>query len=114
LDCGDALALLGKSGEWEQFGNSDDKSAPPGRLRQDLGDRIAQVGVVIGARVLGALIAGRSAASASGRRWLHTVIYASALAGALYVIVDIEFPRFGLIGVDDFDHLLADVPTSMK
>jgi hypothetical protein len=70
--------------------------------------------LLLGLAMLSALIAGRSMASRSGRRWLHTVIYAIALAGAVYVIVDIEFPRFGLIRVDDFDHLLVEVRHAMK
>jgi hypothetical protein len=32
----------------------------------------------------------------------------------IYVILDIEFPRAGLIRVDAFDHALVDLLNSMK
>ncbi|HVQ75688.1 MAG TPA: hypothetical protein VMT79_09145 [Candidatus Binatia bacterium] len=34
--------------------------------------------------------------------------------GAVYVIVDLEYPRFGLIRVDAFDRVLVDLRRSMQ
>ena len=48
------------------------------------------------------------------RPWLHSIVYALALAGAVYVIIDMEYPRAGLIRVDSFDSVLDDVRKSMK
>jgi hypothetical protein len=53
-------------------------------------------------------------ASSAGRSLLHTFLYAFVMAGAVYVIVDMEYPRFGLIRVDSFDSVLVDVRKSMK
>ncbi|MEO8345881.1 MAG: DUF4239 domain-containing protein [Betaproteobacteria bacterium] len=70
--------------------------------------------LLFGLALLSALLAGRAMASRAGRRWLHTFVYALAMTGAVYVIVDIEFPRFGIIRVDGFDQLLVDVRQTMK
>lgn len=60
------------------------------------------------------LMAGFEMAGAQRRSWLHIVGYALILSLAVYVILDLEFPRLGLIRVDAFDHYLVDVRTSMK
>ena len=53
-----------------------------------------------------------------GRRELESRLYPVAFAALLtitvLVIVDIEFPRIGLIRVDAIDYLLADVRAEMK
>jgi hypothetical protein len=51
-----------------------------------------------------------------GRRttsWLHLVAFAAVIAVTIYVIVDLEFPRAGLINIFDFDQVLTDVRKSM-
>ena len=60
------------------------------------------------------LMAGFEMAGAKRRSWLHIVGYALIMSIAVYVILDLEFPRLGLIRVDTFDHYLVDVRTSMK
>jgi hypothetical protein len=47
------------------------------------------------------------------RSWIHTVAFAAVLSMSLFVIVDYEFPRLGLIRVDAVDSVLADVRRSM-
>ena len=44
---------------------------------------------------------------------LHTVTFATLLSVMLYVITDLEFPRFGLIKSDSFDHVLEDALRDM-
>lgn len=60
------------------------------------------------------LMAGFEMAGANRRSWLHIIGYALILSIAVYVILDLEFPRMGLIRVDAFDHYLVDVRASMK
>jgi hypothetical protein len=60
------------------------------------------------------LMAGFEMAGAHRRSWLHIIGYALILSVAVYVILDLEFPRLGLIRVDAFDHYLVDVRASMK
>jgi ABC-type glycerol-3-phosphate transport system permease component len=51
----------------------------------------------------------------TGRRsWLHIIAFAFLLTLAIYVILDIEYPRFGLIRVDAADQVLKDLLESMK
>ncbi|HSD53599.1 MAG TPA: DUF4239 domain-containing protein [Burkholderiales bacterium] len=64
--------------------------------------------------LLGALLAGHAMAGARKRDWMHMATFAFALAGAVYVILDIEYPRLGLIRLDAFDQVLVDVRQSMK
>jgi hypothetical protein len=64
--------------------------------------------------LLGALLAGNAMAGATAHRWLHTVTFAFALAGAVYVILDMEYPRLGFIRVDAFDQLLVDLREGMR
>jgi hypothetical protein len=42
------------------------------------------------------------------------VALAAAMAVALYVILEIEYPRLGLIRVDAFDEVLVDLRQLMK
>lgn len=44
---------------------------------------------------------------------LHQILYAVVMTGALYIIVDFEFPRVGLIRIDQNDVLLAAQRQSM-
>ena len=48
------------------------------------------------------------------RSWVHIVGIATALAGALFVITNIEFPRLGLIRLDVHDHVLSDIGKLMR
>jgi hypothetical protein len=61
-----------------------------------------------------ALLAGYSMAGGKDRKWLHVMGFALVIALTVYVILDIEFPRFGLIRVDAFDQSLVDLLESMK
>lgn len=71
-------------------------------------------GMLVGLSLIGALLAGHGMAAAASRNWLHMIGFALVLSVAVYVILDLEFPRFGLIRVDDFDQALADLRRSMK
>jgi hypothetical protein len=60
------------------------------------------------------LLAGYGMADASTRSWLHMLIYSAILASAVYVILDLEYPRVGLIRIDAADHVLMDLRQSMR
>jgi hypothetical protein len=61
-----------------------------------------------------ALLAGYAMAGGKDRKWLHVMGFALVIALTVYVILDIEFPRHGLIRVDAFDQALTDLLNSMK
>jgi hypothetical protein len=62
----------------------------------------------------GSLLAGFGMSAAKARSWIHMVIFAATLAITLYVLTDMEFPRLGLIRIEEFDHFLADVHAQMQ
>ena len=45
---------------------------------------------------------------------LHMVAYAAVMAIVVYVVVDLEFPRFGLIRLSGADRFLAEVRQAMQ
>ena len=53
-------------------------------------------------------------AAAAARSWIHMVIFGATLAVTLYAVTDMEFPRHGLIRIDDFDHFLVDAYDQMS
>ena len=62
----------------------------------------------------GSLLAGFGMAAAKARSWIHMVTFAATLSATLYVITDLEFPRLGLIRIEDFDHFLVDAYEQMR
>jgi hypothetical protein len=61
----------------------------------------------------GALLAGYGMAGGKIRSWVHIVGFAAIMAVTFYVILDVEYPRFGLIRVDAIDQVLKDLRRSM-
>ena len=61
-----------------------------------------------------ALLAGYGMAGARTRSWIHVVGFSAVLSLTVYVILDLEFPRLGLIRVDEFDRSLYELRESMK
>ena len=70
--------------------------------------------MLIGIALMASLIAGSGMAAARSRPWLHMIGFAASLAFAVYVILDTEFPRFGLIRVTSFDQALVNLRKSME
>jgi len=62
----------------------------------------------------GALLVGYGTSENKDRRWFHHVTFALAISLSIYVIVDLEYPRLGLIKVDSADQALLDVAASMR
>ena len=52
--------------------------------------------------------------TAKTRSWTHVLGFAAAMAASLYVILEIEYPRLGLIRVDSFDQALVELRELMK
>jgi hypothetical protein len=70
--------------------------------------------MLFGLAFISALLAGYGMAGSKYRRWLHSLCFAAAAAVAVYVILDLEYPRLGSIRVDTFDQALRDLRESMK
>ena len=61
-----------------------------------------------------AFMAGHGMSGSKQRSWVHSVGFAAILSVTVFVIMDMEFPRLGLIRVDSFDQVLVDLRHSMK
>lgn len=61
-----------------------------------------------------ALLAGYSMAGGKSRSWIHIMVFSAVMAITVYVIIDIEYPRFGIIRVGGADRVLEDLRESMK
>ncbi len=59
------------------------------------------------------LFAGYDMAS-NERSWIHIIGFCIVMAITLYVILDMEYPRLGLIRLEAVDKILADLLKSMK
>jgi hypothetical protein len=70
--------------------------------------------MLFGSVLASSLLAGYGMAGAKSRSWVHTLGFAAMTAVAVYVILDLEFPRVGLIRVDAFDQALVELLQSMK
>jgi hypothetical protein len=61
------------------------------------------------------LLAGYVIAGSQTRQvGLHLVAFALVMTATIYVIVDLDYPRFGIIRVDFADKALEDLLTRMK
>jgi hypothetical protein len=61
------------------------------------------------------LLAGYSLAGSRRSSYrIHMVIFAIIMAVTIFVILDLEYPRLGLIRVDAIDQVLIDLRDSMK
>lgn len=61
-----------------------------------------------------ALLAGHGMADGTARSWLHIVSFTAIIAVVVYVILDLEFPRLGLLQVEAVDQALEALLQSMK
>jgi hypothetical protein len=62
----------------------------------------------------GALVAGYGMAGRMTRSWLHIIGFSAITAAAVFVILDLEYPRRGVIRIDAADKVLLEVMQNMK
>jgi hypothetical protein len=75
----------------------------------------AVIYAMLGLLVLaGSLLVGYDLGSGIARHWFHASAFALITTLAIYVILDFEFPRMGLIRLHAFDQVLVDVRQSMN
>ncbi len=61
-----------------------------------------------------ALFAGYGMASGPARNWMFTIGIAAVVSVAAYVILELEFPRLGLVRVSGIDQVLVEAREAMK
>ena len=64
--------------------------------------------------LISALLAGYDMAAAKTRSWIHMLGFAFVMAASVYVILDLEYPRMGLIRLHSADHVLIELRQGMK
>lgn len=64
--------------------------------------------------LISALLAGYGMAGSKQRSWLHMLGFSVVLSLTVYVILDLEYPRLGLIRIDAADQILMNVRKSME
>ncbi len=64
--------------------------------------------------LVSSLLAGFGMAKAATQSRLHVLAFAVILSTSIYLILDIEYPRLGLIRVDQFDQALLDLRATMN
>ncbi len=59
-------------------------------------------------------LAGYGMAAGKARNWLHTLCFVGSLLAAIYVILEVEFPRRGMVRIDRHDSVLIELRETMK
>ena len=70
--------------------------------------------LLVGLSLLASLLVGYDAAGNKRRTWLHTTAFAIIMSLAVYVILDLEYPRLGLIRIDAADQAFHDLRKTMQ
>lgn len=70
--------------------------------------------MLTGLALVSALVAGYGMAGGKTRSWIHVVGYAAITAATMYVILDLEYPRLGLLRLDAADKTMVELLDSMK
>jgi len=70
--------------------------------------------LMLGLMVLvSALLAGLDMAKMQRQSMLHVLGFAATTAVAIYLILDLDYPRLGFVRVDTFDQAMTDLRASM-
>jgi hypothetical protein len=71
-------------------------------------------GLLFGLALAAAALAGYGMAGGRARSWLHVLCFTGSLLAAIYVSLEMEYPRRGFIRLDHYDQALVDVRAGMK
>ena len=69
---------------------------------------------MLGFSLIGTALFSGYATAQGPRNWMFIVGTAATIAIALYVIIELEYPRLGMLGVDALDQALVDLRASMN
>lgn len=64
--------------------------------------------------LLASMLAGYVLCVSKGRNWFYMLLFTTTISLTLYVIIDLEYPRYGLIRVDNADQTLIDLRAVME
>ncbi len=72
------------------------------------------LGLMVLLSLLGALLAGFAMSPQTKRSPLHTILFALAISVSVYVVLDLEYPRAGLINLKAMDQAIIDLRGQIK
>jgi len=72
------------------------------------------VGLLVAMSLLTGLVAGFALAVRERRSWFHAVLYSAAVAVTLFAILDLDYPRFGMIRLDPVDRALVELRDTLR
>jgi len=64
--------------------------------------------------LVSSVLAGYGMAGGKSHSWIHIICFAAVVAVTVYVILDLEHPRLGMIRVDSADQVLIQLREGMK
>lgn len=68
---------------------------------------------MLGLAVVGALLVGLTTAQGEGRNWPYRLLFALVVSSAIHVVVDLEYPRTGIVSTEEADSLLLELRETM-
>ncbi len=69
--------------------------------------------LLLSVALLSALLSGYAMSVASRRSWLHPLVFAAVIAITIFVILDLEYPRIGLIRIGAADQAMIEARQAM-
>jgi hypothetical protein len=75
---------------------------------------LAVFGVLIVMALVCSVMVGYGIAASQSKSWIHYIGFALVMVITIYVIIDMEYPRVGLITVDNLDTTLKDLRYLIK
>jgi len=75
---------------------------------------VAILALLLLVAIFAAVLAGHDMAGQGRFNWLHIVVFASVVSLTIWVIYDLEMPRYGLIRIDNYDQTLLDLRDSFQ
>ncbi|MCY1044410.1 hypothetical protein OV208_24030 [Corallococcus sp. bb12-1] len=68
---------------------------------------------MLGLAVVGAMLVGLTTAQGEGRNWPYRLLFALVISSAIHVVVDLEYPRTGIVSTEEADSLLLELRETM-
>ena len=75
---------------------------------------VAILALLLLVAIFAAVLAGHDMAGQGRFNWLHIVVFAAVVSLTIWVIYDLEMPRYRLIRIDNYDQTLLDLRDSIQ
>ncbi len=75
---------------------------------------VAILALLLLVAIFAAVLAGHDMSGHGRFNWLHIVVFAAVVSLTIWVIYDLEMPRFGLIRIDNYDQTLRDLRATFQ